>query len=206
MPMERRGWVIVVERGPTGSNREEPDGSAEGGSLRAVTRAGWIDRVKSGSVRGPGVVNIAVDGGDGEHTPVAPVAQQAILGRDIAFDCQCVPRLGVAHIVDRDVIMLAPEERHGRELLSISEDVERRGLTLPLGDDPMFDASFCARVRIGPPRDIARRKDSRCAGLEVVINYDAAVECEARVLGESNTRAHADASNHDVGIERAAAA
>ena len=30
----------VVERGPTGSNREEPDGSAEGGSLRAVTRAG----------------------------------------------------------------------------------------------------------------------------------------------------------------------
>src|SRR6267378_3456970 len=40
MPMERRGWVIGVERGPTGSNREEPDGSAEGGSLRAVTRAG----------------------------------------------------------------------------------------------------------------------------------------------------------------------
>src|SRR6266403_2695729 len=38
--LERRGWVIVVERGPTGSNREEPDGSAEGGSLRAVTRAG----------------------------------------------------------------------------------------------------------------------------------------------------------------------
>src|SRR6266853_4469565 len=25
MPMERRGWVIVVERGPTGSNREESE-------------------------------------------------------------------------------------------------------------------------------------------------------------------------------------
>ena len=34
MPMERRGWVIVVERGPTGSNREEPAILAEGGSLR----------------------------------------------------------------------------------------------------------------------------------------------------------------------------
>src|SRR5229473_2285776 len=28
-PWRRRGWVIVVERGPTGSNRDEPDGSAE---------------------------------------------------------------------------------------------------------------------------------------------------------------------------------
>src|SRR5258706_13680614 len=25
MPMERRGWVIVVERGPTGLNGEEPE-------------------------------------------------------------------------------------------------------------------------------------------------------------------------------------
>ena len=40
MPVERRGWVIAVELGPTGSYREEPDGSAEGGSLRAMTRAG----------------------------------------------------------------------------------------------------------------------------------------------------------------------
>src|ERR1700730_15390880 len=40
MLVERRGWVIAVELGPTGSNREEPEGSAEGGSLRAVARAG----------------------------------------------------------------------------------------------------------------------------------------------------------------------
>jgi hypothetical protein len=31
---------IVVERGPTGSNREEPAISAEGGSLRTMARAG----------------------------------------------------------------------------------------------------------------------------------------------------------------------
>src|SRR5262245_39700506 len=40
IPVEQRGQVIAVELGPTGSNREEPERSAEGGSLRAVTRAG----------------------------------------------------------------------------------------------------------------------------------------------------------------------
>jgi hypothetical protein len=40
MPVEPRGQVIAVELGPTGSNWEEPEGSAEGGSLRAVARAG----------------------------------------------------------------------------------------------------------------------------------------------------------------------
>src|SRR5271168_5584014 len=37
MLVERRGQVIVVELGPTGLYREEPECSAEGGSLRAVT-------------------------------------------------------------------------------------------------------------------------------------------------------------------------
>ena len=35
MLVERRGQVIAVELGPTGLHREEPDGSAEGGSLAA---------------------------------------------------------------------------------------------------------------------------------------------------------------------------
>ena len=39
MLVERRGRVIAVEFGPTGC-QEEPEGSAEGGSLRAVARAG----------------------------------------------------------------------------------------------------------------------------------------------------------------------
>jgi hypothetical protein len=40
MPVERRGRVIAVELGPTGLHREEPEISTEGGSLRAVARAG----------------------------------------------------------------------------------------------------------------------------------------------------------------------
>ena len=39
MGLERRGWVIAADLGQL-VRREEPDGSAEGGSLRAVTRAG----------------------------------------------------------------------------------------------------------------------------------------------------------------------
>src|SRR6202023_4420715 len=54
MPVERRGQVIAVELGPTGSYREEPEISAEGGSLRAVTRAGGIEGINSQSVRGSG--------------------------------------------------------------------------------------------------------------------------------------------------------
>src|SRR3989442_15051095 len=40
MLVERRGRVIAVELGPTWRCQEEPEGSAEGGSLRAVARAG----------------------------------------------------------------------------------------------------------------------------------------------------------------------
>src|SRR5467141_3778945 len=86
----------------------------------------------------------------------------------------------------------------------MSEDVERRGLALPLSDDPMFDTNFCAGVRIGPASDITRCKDSRHARFEKGVNDHAAVDCEACVLGECNTRAHADTCNHEVGIELSA--
>ena len=39
MLVERRGQVIAVELRPTGSYREEPEGSAEGGSLRCISGA-----------------------------------------------------------------------------------------------------------------------------------------------------------------------
>src|SRR5215467_7820622 len=112
----------------------------------------------------------------------------------------------MADIVDRNVIVLAPEERYGRELLPISEHVECCGLALPLCDDPMLDANSCARMWIGPAGNVARGKDSWRAGFKIIVNHNATVEREARTLGERNTRAHADASNHEVGIERAAAA
>src|SRR6202040_3371433 len=55
---------------------------------------------------------VAIDRGNGEHAPAAAIAQQAIARRDVALDRDVVPRLGMADIVDRHVVMLAPEERH----------------------------------------------------------------------------------------------
>ena len=81
-----------------------------------------------------------------------------------------VPVLGVADIIDRDVIMLAPEERHGVELLAAAEHVQRRGLALALGHDPVFDADALAAMRIGPARDVAGGEDFRRAGLEIVVH------------------------------------
>jgi len=40
MPAERSKQVIAVKLASTGSYREEPDGSAEGGSPHAMARAG----------------------------------------------------------------------------------------------------------------------------------------------------------------------
>src|ERR1700681_1615754 len=74
---------------------------------------------------------------DSEYPPVAFVFQQAILRLDIAVDCDFVPLLGVADIIDRHVIMLAPEERHRVEFLTLPQHVERRGLSLTFRDHPM---------------------------------------------------------------------
>ena len=55
--------------------------------------------------------------------PLELEAQQAVLAGDVAVDRQLVPFLGMADIVDRDVVVLAPEERHGVELLAQAEHV-----------------------------------------------------------------------------------
>src|SRR5437660_989823 len=57
-------------------------------------------------------VDIAIDGGDGQHLAALPVAHHAVAPLDVALDVELVPLLGVADVVDRHVVVLAPEERH----------------------------------------------------------------------------------------------
>ena len=45
-------------------------------------------------------------------TALALVFQQAILSRDVAVDHDLIPSLGVTDIIDRHIVVLAPEERH----------------------------------------------------------------------------------------------
>jgi len=47
---------------------------------------------------------------------------------------------GMADIIHRHIIMLASEERHRGVALAPAEHVACRGLALPLGDNPVFDA------------------------------------------------------------------
>src|SRR5947209_3129335 len=46
---------------------------------------------------------VAVDRGDRQHLAAAPVAQDAVPRGEVALDCDVVPFLGVADIIDRHV-------------------------------------------------------------------------------------------------------
>src|SRR5690348_16539504 len=86
-------------------------------------------------------VAVAIDGRDGEHAAAALVAHDAIACGDVAVDFDVIPALRMADVVDRDVVMLAPEERHGVEPFAAAEHVERGRLSLALCDDPVLDAN-----------------------------------------------------------------
>src|ERR1700730_3670219 len=73
--------------------------------------------------------NVAENRGDGEHAPIALELQETVLARDITVDRDLVPILGMSNIVDRDVVMLTPEKRHGGERIVASKHVARSGLS-----------------------------------------------------------------------------
>src|SRR5690606_37103394 len=107
------------------------------------------------------------------------VAHQAVAAGDVAVDLDRVPFLGVADIVDRHVVMLAPEERHVVERRAFAEHVKSSGLALALGNHPVLDTDALPRNRIGPARDIAGGKDAGDAGFETFVDADTAVEGKA---------------------------
>src|SRR5262249_60640215 len=57
-------------------------------------------------------VDVAVDRSHREASPVLAVANHAIAPAQISLDIHGVPCGSVSGIVDRHVVMLAPEERH----------------------------------------------------------------------------------------------
>src|SRR5439155_21505648 len=76
--------------------------------------------------------------------------QRHIMCADIAALLDVVPGCGVPDVIDRHVVMLAPEERDGGVALATAEHVARDRLALPLGDDPVLDAQPLAAVGVGP--------------------------------------------------------
>ena len=71
--------------------------------------------------------------------------------------------------------MLAPEERHGVEGLTLAEDIFRGCLALTLGHDPMSDTDFFVGVEIRPASDVPGGEDAGRAGLEVLVDGNSAI-------------------------------
>src|SRR6202035_2273554 len=107
------------------------------------------------------------------------IAHQTIARLDVAVDIDAIPLLGVADIVDRHVIVLAPKERHLRKSLFLPKHISCDSLTLTLGHNPMLDPDVLARMRIGPARNVSGCIYSRYAGLEIFVDGDAAVNFDA---------------------------
>ncbi len=146
-------------------------------------------------------LQVAEDRSDSERAPLALEAGEAVFVGDASLDREFVPPLRVTDVVDRDVVVLAPEERSGRESLAAAKHVERCNLSLALGDDPMFDPDRLAAVRVRPAGDVASGEDARRGRLEIGVDHDAAIHPEAGRFGNPDARAHAKARHDEVGLD-----
>src|SRR6516162_7002137 len=82
---------------------------------------------------------VAEDRRNGCNPSVVLKAKSAIFFLNVAVDLDLIPTLRVADIVYWNIIMLAPKERDLGERLAFAEHVQRRGLPLPFGDNPVLD-------------------------------------------------------------------
>ena len=78
-------------------------------------------------------------------------------------------------------------------------------MSLAFRHDPMFDANGLAAQAIGPARDVAGGEDAWRARFEIGVDDDAAIDPEARRLGELDARAHAHPRDDEIGLEDASA-
>jgi hypothetical protein len=97
--------------------------------------------------------------------------------------------------------MLRPKERLGDESFATPEHVARSGLPLPLRDHPMLDAESLAATGIGPAGIVPGGENIRRAGFEILVDQDPLIYCESCFLGEVEARPHADANQHEIGLD-----
>lgn len=93
--------------------------------------------------------------GNGEYAALSLLFQQTIPGRDVAFDGDFIPLLGMAHEVYRPIVVLAPEERYRVEDLLLSQHIVRGGLALAFRQHLMLDPEGFLGVWIVPARHIS---------------------------------------------------
>src|SRR3954451_18030789 len=82
---------------------------------------------------------IASDCRDGERRLTLEEPYRRIVRLERAIDLHPVPSFGMADVSNRDVVVLAPEERHGRERLASAPHVWPGVLRLLFGHDPVAE-------------------------------------------------------------------
>ncbi len=91
--------------------------------------------------------DVTIDRRHGERASAAFLAHEAIPGGDVSLDGEFVKSLGMADVVDGDVVVLAPEERRRGEFFALADHVER-------GDLPRSATTQCSTRMASPLRGI----------------------------------------------------
>src|SRR5678815_2299342 len=119
--------------------------------------------------------SVAADGRDRQRLSATAIFDRTVESLERTVDRQVVPAFGVADVVDRGVVVAAPEKRYRVELLAGAEHVAGSHLTLALGHHPVFDANAFTGVRVGPPGHVTGRINAGGARFEVLVDRNAAV-------------------------------
>jgi hypothetical protein len=80
----------------------------------------------------PQTINISRDCGDGEYASSQFVRDGTIPRFQVSIDFDGVPFFRVTNILDGEVVVLAPKERHGIESFTIPKNISCGGLSLTL--------------------------------------------------------------------------
>src|SRR5665213_2207061 len=121
---------------------------------------------------------VSVNRRDRQPAAAPPIGDRAVPCCKLPVDLGWVPLFSVPHIRDAEVVLLGPKERNSVKYLPAAKNVPRCGLPLTLGHNKMFDADPFIDEPIRPTRDIAGRKNTRHACLEVFVHGNAAINSD----------------------------
>jgi hypothetical protein len=107
----------------------------------------------------------------------------------------------MADIVDRHVVMLAPEEGDRVKRLPLAEHAAGGVLTHPLGHHPMFYPNPFATAGLDPARDVAGREYACRTGLQSLVHENASIDSKARLPGQLQVRPNTHTRNHEIRSE-----
>src|SRR3984893_12902827 len=197
-PLEREGFEPLVppEKGRASASPPRRFGETGRACLSATSGDRFLELDFGGEAGA-----MTPDRQHRQFAAALSVSHRAVLRRKASIGVDPVPFRGVPEIVELQIVLLGPEERHRAEALARPEHVAGSCLALPFGDDPVLDADRLASQPVGPAGDIAGGPDAGGARLEIRVDGDTAVNSNPGFLGERGLRPHPDPDDDEVGIE-----